>query len=124
MTCNLLTVGHIRCLKWLEQRYENIIIGLLTGDALKGYKNEVIPFEDRKEIMDYITRYKKVVPQNSLDPSENIEKYKPDAMASGDGWEQVEEEAIKKFNLKKINIPFPKKYSSSDIINKLIKIHI
>lgn len=119
MTCNLLTVGHIRCIKWLSQRYEKIIIGLLTAEALNGYKDEIVPFAGRKEIMEYVTNYRKVVAQNSLDPSENIEKYKPDAIASGDGWEKVEEEAIKKYNLVKIDIPLPKEYSSSNIINKI-----
>jgi len=78
-----------------------------------------VPFAGRKEIMEYVTNYRKVVAQNSLDPSENIEKYKPDAIASGDGWEKVEEEAIKKYNLVKIDIPLPKEYSSSNIINKI-----
>ena len=120
MTVNLLTVGHIRCIKWLEQRYEKIIIGLLTAEALKGYKDEIVPFTERKEIMERIGKYLfKVVPQNSLDPSENIEKYKPDAIASGDGWEMVEEEAIKKYNLIKIDIPLLKEHSSSNIIKKI-----
>ena len=119
MTCNLLTVGHIRCIKWLEVRYENIIIGILTKEALKGYKDEIVSFEERKEIMEYVGRDKKVVAQNSLDPSENIEKYKPDAIASGDGWEKSEEEAIKKYNLVKIDIPLPKEHSVTNIIKKI-----
>jgi glycerol-3-phosphate cytidylyltransferase-like family protein len=114
-----LTVGHIRCIRWLEQRYADIIIGLLTDEAMEEYKNPIVLFKDRLEILKYIARDKRVVAQNSLDPSENIEKYKPDAIASGDGWENVEEDAIKKYNLVRIDIPFPKEHSSSNIIKKI-----
>jgi glycerol-3-phosphate cytidylyltransferase len=119
MSFRICTPGHIRCIKWLDARYENIIIGLLTDKALNGYKISIMPFNERLEILKYVAKDKRVVPQDSLDPSENIEKYKPTHIASGDGWEQVEEEAIKKFNLVKIDIPLPKEFSSTNIINKI-----
>lgn len=116
-------------MKWLTLRNYHIVLGLLTRKALKGYKDEVVPFKDRMEIMKMVASGLwniEVVPQDSLDPSENIRKYKPQAIASGDGWEKCELEAIKKFRLKKVNINFPKKHSSSAILNKFCnaKIHI
>lgn len=120
MTANILTVGHIQCIKYLSGKGK-VIISLLTKKGLKGYKDELVPFKDRKYILE---NFGKVVPQNNLDPSENIEKYKCTAIASGDGWEKAELEAIKRFKIKKINIPLPKKYSSSDIISKSIKIYL
>ena len=129
-TINFLTPGHIRCLKWLisykNQKHPQIIIGLLTSKALKGYKKEIVPFRDRLEIMEtiangirdrYDMRCIRVVPQDSLDPSEIIRKYRPVAMASGDGFEKEELKAIKKWKLLKIHIKIPKKWSSSKIIS-------
>jgi glycerol-3-phosphate cytidylyltransferase-like family protein len=108
--------------------YRNdIYISLLTNKALKGYKKEIVPFKDRKYILEHLWipefGYNNiyVVPQNSLNPSENIKKYKPNAIASGDGWEKEESKAIKKHKIRKINITLPKKYSSSAIINKCKK---
>ena len=120
-TINILTIGHIKCLRWLKQRYSGVMLGLLTSEALDGYKEEIVPFEERFEIMDMICNYMDIilVAQNSLDPSYNIKVLKPEAIASGDGWEEVELDAIKKYNLLKVDIDLPKDYSSSNIIKKI-----
>lgn len=119
MTANILTPGHIRCLRFLS-KLGYVYVGLLTKEALKGYKREVVPFKDRKEILDTIADAVggiAVVPQKSLNPKQNIRKYKCQALASGDGFEPVEKKAAK--GLKLINIKFKneksKKYSSSKI---------
>lgn len=129
MSVRVLTKGHLDVLKWLRdyknQIHPQIIIGLLTDKAMKGYKNPIVPFKDRLDIMEVVVngiRDKtdmhciRVVPQDSLDPSENIKKYRPVAIASGDGFEPCELKTIKKYKLIKINIRLPKKYSSSAII--------
>ena len=120
MTANILTVGHIKC---IEQLYKQgtLTIGLLTAKALEGYKKEVVPFEERRYILQSLNfPCIWIVPQNSLDPTSNIIKYECEAIASGDGWEDVEEQAIKKLKLKKINIKLrgeiEKKFSSSKIL--------
>lgn len=121
MTVNVLTPGHIQVLEKLTSK-GFVTVGLLTSKALQGYKKERMPYEDRKFIMDTIMwaiGNIEVVPQDSLDPSTNIKKYNIDALASGDGFEEVELAAIKKFGLQKINVKLPgeitKKYSSSKI---------
>jgi len=121
MSARVLTKGHLDVLRWLNKRYNGVIVGLLTSNALKGYKEEIVPFEDRFEIMKTITDYMGmvIVPQDSLDPSDNIRMLKPNALASGDGFESCELEAIKKYKLLKIDIDLPKNYSSSNIINKI-----
>jgi len=129
MTADILTPGHIKCLEWLRdyknQKHPDIIIGLLDEKALKGYKKTIMTFQERKYILEHLFIPKfgintiRVVRQSSLDPSENIKKYKPVAIASGDGWEKEELRAIKKFKLKKINIKLPKKYSSTKLKKKI-----
>ena len=122
MTANILTPGHIKCLDYLTKK-DSVIVGLLTSKALKGYKEELVPYKDREFVLDHVDVYGfAIVPQDSLDPSKNIQEYECDAIASGDGWEKVELGAIKKLKLKKIDIKLPgekkKKYSSRKIWQK------
>lgn len=116
VTLNILTKGHIVLIHKLIQKGE-VVVGLLTKKALKGYKKELMPFEDRKFILENLAlcNLVEVVPQNSLDPTENLKKYECDAIASGDGWHPLEEQAIKKLKIKKINIRSGEKLHSSDI---------
>lgn len=124
MTCNILTPGHIRCIEYLSE-YGFVTIGLLTSNALKGYKKEIVPFEDRKYILDTVSLCVsncRVVPQESLNPSANIQRFGCTALASGDGFEPKELACIKKFKLKKIDIKLrgetKKRYSSSAILTR------
>lgn|SRR3990167_2704693 len=131
-TMDLVTMGHIKCLEWLRD-YKNqihplIYVGLLTDKALKGYKKNIVPFEERAYILKIIANGIRdkfgnpccwVVPQDSLNPYKNLKKYKPAAIASGDGWEKSELDAIKKLGIKKINIKFPKIWSSSKLKEKI-----
>lgn len=122
MTAEIITVGHVKVLKQLARRAE-LIVGLLDEEALKGYKKCVVSFEDRKEILEAIRWAWKVVRQNSLDPYENLVKYEITHIASGDGWEKEELEAIKKTGVKIINVKLDgekeKSYSASKINEKI-----
>jgi glycerol-3-phosphate cytidylyltransferase-like family protein len=125
MTANIVTAGHIKCLEFLVRK-GFVTVGLLTAKALKGYKKEVMPFEDRKYILETIGMALgniDVVAQDSLDPTENIKKLKCTAIASGDGWEKQELTAIKKLKLQPIDIKLrgekEKQYSSSKILKNI-----
>lgn len=123
VTCDILTPGHIKCIRWLEKRCDELIIGLLTDEALKGYKKNAVPYKDRHFILDNLwAKNLKIVPQKSLSPERNIYRYECDAIASGDGWEKEELEVIKKFQIGRIDIPFPKKYSSKKIKQKVVQL--
>lgn len=124
MSARVLTVGHIKVLEKLRDE-GFVTVGLLTAKAMKGYKEEVVPFEDRKYILETIgiaLGNVEVVPQDSLDPTENLIKYKAEALASGDGFEEVELKAIKKLKLERIDVKLyrekDKLYSSSKILNR------
>lgn len=122
MTCNILTAGHIKCLKWLSKRGDVVVVGLLTAEALRGYKKELVPFEDRLFILNHLDIPKIiVVPQLSLNPEQNVLKYNCDSIASGDGWEPVELDFIKRYNIKQIDVRLEgettKQYSSTAIVN-------
>lgn len=126
MSCRVLTVGHVKCLEKLI-KMGFVTVGLLTGEAMKGYKQEIVPFEDRKYLLETIAMAigkVDIVPQYELDPSKNIRKYHCNALASGDGFEPVELRAIKRYNLHRIDVSLHgektkgKKYSSSSILKR------
>lgn len=79
-----------------------VVIGLLK----KGF----IPYEDRLYILQNLTICDPVdvdiFPQNDEDPTENLIKYKCKAMATHDKWETIEEKAIEKLGLTKVDVKF------------------
>ena len=120
MTCNVLVPGHIKCVKKLRKK-GLVIVGLLSKEALLGYKREIIPYKDRLYILKELFKSDKkviIVKQNSLNPKVNIKKYNCSHIASGDGWEKSELETIDKLGIKKINIKSGAKLHSSDIYKK------
>lgn len=126
-TCDILTPGHIKCLEWLKEK-DDVIVGLLTDEALIGYKENVVNFEDRKYILETIAKgigNIEIVSQETLNPLNNVKKYKCNAIASGDGWEPEELESIKKLKLEKIDIKLQdetnKLFSSSKVKHKIWK---
>lgn len=125
LSARVLTAGHVKCLEFLAER-DYVIAGLLTAEAMEGYKDEVVPYEDRKYILDKVAEAIgriQIMPQNSLDPSENLEKTGCNYIASGDGWEEEELQAIKELGVTPLDIVLDgekeKEYSSSEIIEQL-----
>lgn len=116
MTINILTKGHILLIEKLLIKGD-VVVGLLTTKSLKGYKTERVPYKDRYFILDNLicSPLIEIVPQDSLDPYQNLKKYKCDALASGDGFEEVEREAAKKLGVKLINVKSGYPTHSSDI---------
>lgn len=127
MTADILTPGHILCIEQLADEYD-VVIGLLTDEALEGYKEPCFLFKDRLFILEYIIdRFDNVeiFPQDSLDPTVNILKTECTAIASGDGFEAEERLTIENLGLREINIKLPnekkKLWSSSKIKNECNK---
>lgn len=103
MTFDVATVGHIRVMRMLARK-SYLIIGLLDEEALKGYKDVTMSYEERKEILESITWADTVVRQSSLNPYENLIQYKITHVASGDGFEKEELLAIKKARCEVIDV--------------------
>lgn len=125
-TGDILTVGHLRYIREC-QKHGELIIGLLTAKALRGYKEVINPFNERKELLEGFGV--KVVPQDSLNCYDNLVKFKATHCASGDGFEPEELTAIKKAHCEPLNISLPgekqgeKLYSTSAIKQEILKIN-
>ena len=78
--------GHIAIIK-KAQRLGRLIIGVLSDEAVAGYKRfPLVPASERRIMFANIAGVYKVVDQNTLSYKENLEKYKPDIVVHGDNW--------------------------------------
>ena len=86
MSADLIHQGH---LKIISEGCElgNVIIGLLTDEAIASYKRlPLIGFDERKLIVENLKGVEQVVPQATLDYVPNLIEIKPDYVVHGDDW--------------------------------------
>lgn len=62
-------IGHLNILKRAKEQCEYLIVGVSTDEVVEAYKHKkpIIPYEDRKAIVEAIKYVDKVVPQTSMD---------------------------------------------------------
>ncbi len=127
---DILHEGHINILKHAS-KYGDVVVGLLTDNAITSYKN--LPnfnYRKRKYIIENVKYVSKVIPQNTLDYTENLKKLKPDYVVHGDDWKfgyqkKVRAKVIKtlkKWSGKLIEPKYTKNISSSIIKKELLKV--
>lgn len=86
MAVDFLHEGHINILK-VASKYGDVIVGLLTDKAIATYKKiPFLNFKSRELILKNLKFVDKVIPQNTLDFSENLIKIKPNFVVHGDDW--------------------------------------
>ena len=130
LAVDIIHEGHINILK-TARKYGEVIVGLLTDEAISSYKN--IPhlnFERRKIVVQNIKYVKKVIPQSTLSYVPNLKKLKPDYVVHGDDWKkgvqkQTRKDVIKtlkKWSGRLIEPKYTKNISSTLIKNKILEI--
>lgn len=78
--------GHIAIIK-KAQKLGKLIIGILSDEAVVSYKRfPLVPASERKKLFENIAGVYKVVDQENLSYSANLEKYHPDIVVHGDDW--------------------------------------
>ncbi|MCY1634884.1 adenylyltransferase/cytidyltransferase family protein [Marinifilum sp. D737] len=85
---DLFHIGHLNILKQAKEMCDYLIVGVSTDELVQKYKNKtpVIPYKERREILESIKYVDEVVPQEHRDKIAAYEKYKFDAMFVGDDW--------------------------------------
>ena len=123
LSADILHEGHINILK-IAKRYGNVIVGLLTDEAIASYKNiPYLDFKKRKVVVENIKYVSRVIPQKTLDYVENLNLIKPDYVVHGDDWKTgVQKQTrnrviktLKKWSGKLIEPKYTKNISSSSI---------
>lgn len=122
MSGDLFHIGHLRAIRQCAKRGE-VIVGLLSDKVLNNYKGGcIIPFAQRKEILEAIPEVSKVIKQNSLNPIKHLKGM--DYIASGDGWEEEELKAIKKAKVIPLNIKYCELQSTTKIKDDIYRLFL
>lgn len=78
--------GHISIIK-KATRLGKLIVGVLSDEAVANYKRfPLLPYEERKSILENISGVYQVVEQKTLSYRENLEQYLPTYVVHGDDW--------------------------------------
>ena len=130
LAVDIIHEGHINILR-TASKYGEVIVGLLTDEAISSYKNiPYLNFERRKIIVQNIKYVSKVMPQNTLSYVPNLKIIKPEFVVHGDDWKKgVQKQTrsdviktIKQWSGKLIEPKYTKNISSTLIKNKILEI--
>ena len=129
MAADIIHYGHIKLINKAAKRGE-LIIGLLSDNAIKSYKRKpIFSYKYRKYLIQNIKGVKRVVRQNSLSYKNNLKKYKPKFVIHGDDWKSGKQmqtrhevlNCIKEWGGKLIEVKYTKGISTTKVIQRLIK---
>lgn len=122
-------IGHLNILKRAKEKCDYLIVGVSTDELCESYKHKkpVIPFEERKEIIESIRYVDQVVPQLNRDKFAAWEKYHFDVMFVGDDWKNSPlfnelEQKFASVGVKIVFFPYTKGTSSTLLRDKLEQI--
>ena len=130
LSADILHEGHINILK-IASQYGNVVVGLLTDDAIASYKNiPYLDFNKRKIVVENIKYVSKVIPQNTLDYVQNLQIIKPAYVVHGDDWKTGVQKktrdrvvrTLKKWSGKLIEPKYTRDISSTSIKKKISNI--
>ena len=127
---DLFHVGHLNILKRAKEICDYLIVAVSTDELVQDYKNRrpIIPYEDRKKIVESIKYVDEVVPQYDMDKIAAYEKYHFDVMVVGDDWKGSEvfenvDSYMRKRNGCVVYFPYTNNISSTIVRNVLLKIY-
>ena len=130
LAVDIIHEGHINILK-IANSYGDVIVGLLTDEAIASYKSiPYLNYNRRKIIIQNIKYVKKVVPQKTLDYVHNLNIIRPDFVVHGDDWRTGVQKktrdriikTLKKWSGKLIEPKYTKNISSTIIKNKILEL--
>lgn len=123
ISADVIHQGHINIIE-AGAKKGDVIIGLLTDKAIASYKRlPLLGYEERKMIFENIKGVKEVVPQETLDYTENLLKYKPKYVFHGDDWLEGPQrlvrakvvETLKEWGGELIEVPYTKDVSATNL---------
>lgn len=129
MVAEYIHIGHINIIQEAS-KYGDVIIGLLTSEAISSYKRAPLTtYEQRGKVVQSIRGVSQVVPQETLDYTKNLRRYKPNYVVHGDDWrvgvqKEVRKrviEVLKEWGGKLVEPPYTKGISSTMIIERIRK---
>ncbi|NRT91353.1 phosphoenolpyruvate mutase [Clostridium beijerinckii] len=132
MSADIIHQGHLNVLNE-ARKFGDIIVGLHTDEVIRGYwRNPIMKYDERKEVISNIKGVISVVSQESLDQAPNLLKIKPDYVLHGDDWKEGSQkelrekviEVLKQWEGELIEVPYTKGVSISKLDEELVQIGI
>ena len=123
MSADVIHQGHINIINE-GRKYGDVIVGILTDEAIATYKRlPILSFNERKTIFENIKGVADVIPQNTLEYTENLELLKPDFVIHGDDWRSGVQKIIRqkvidtlsKWGGQLIEVPYTKDISATSM---------
>lgn len=122
-------IGHLNILRRAKEQCDYLIVGVSTDELVKEYKHKipVIPFEERKAIVESIKYVDCVVSQTTMDKLEAWNQLHFDALFHGDDWKgsgmyNEIEDKLKDVGCDMVFLPHTSGTSSTLLTNALNKI--
>ena len=122
-------IGHLNILRRAKEQCEYLIVGVSTDELVEQYKNKktIIPFEQRKAIVEAIKYVDKVVPQEDMDKVKMHKELKFNVMFHGSDWKNSDmykkyENEFNKIGVDVVFLPHTDGISSTELAKKLCKI--
>tara|TARA_B110000503_G_scaffold17727_1_gene25883 strand:+ start:88 stop:1407 length:1320 start_codon:yes stop_codon:yes gene_type:complete len=95
MSADIIHIGHLNIIKEAA-RHGNLIVGVLTDKAIASYKRlPFLPYETRSKTVESIKGVQAVIPQSTLDYTQNLLELKPDYVVHGDDWKTGVQSAVR-----------------------------
>ena len=128
MSADLIHSGHLNILNKAAELGQ-VTVGVLTDSAIVSYKRlPYMDYEQRANIVSNLKAVFEVIPQATLDYSENLRALKPDYVVHGDDWKdgvqqktrQIVIDTLAEWGGKLVEFPYTQGISST-ALNKAIK---
>ena len=128
---DLFHIGHLNILRKAKEMCDYLIVGVSTDELVQSYKNKtpVIPYEERKAIVEAIQYTDKVIPQTHRDKIKACKEIGFDVMFVGDDWKGSPlfletENAFKQLGVEIVYFPYTRGTSSTlltEVLRKTLK---
>lgn len=121
-------IGHLNILRRAKEQCDYLIVGISTDECVESYKHKrpIIPFEQRKAIVEAIRYVDEVVPQETMDKTIFLQERHFDVMFHGSEWKGTDlynryEQEFSKYNAEIVYLQHTEGISSSELREKLNK---
>lgn len=124
-------VGHLNILRRAKELCDYLIVGVSTDEVVESYKHHtpIIPFKDRKAIVESIKFVDEAVAQDTMDKMSMWEKVHFDVMFHGDEWKGTAmynkyEDEFAKVGVQILYLPHTEGISSSKLRSEISSIQL
>lgn len=121
-------IGHLNILRRAKEQCDYLIVGVTTDELCMSYKHKapIIPYEERKAIVEAIRYVDEVVPQIDRDKFGAWERLHFNRMFVGDDWKGSElfsevEKRLGDVGVEIVYFPYTKGTSSTMLREKIIQ---